>query len=110
MCDTFNRANSLDLGVTEDANHWTWFKSKSDIQILGGGLRLPTGGCAGPDRKSDGSLFRPADFDLRATLRSTSTLTHEGPYCVIGYRNDSYSAQFPYSNNGYTMWVWGTTA
>ncbi len=100
VLDTFGRADSTDLGVTEDDKHWTWFKSKDDIQISGGQLVFPTGGCAGPDQKSDGTLFRPADFELEGKFVSTAS----GGYCVVGYRNDGFGGA-PYANGGYSVWV-----
>ena len=93
--DTFTRNDSGDLGQTEDANHWSYFRSRESARIAGGALYMPAGGNAGPDRKSGGAVFLPADFEASMTI-----LNPTGGAFAIGYRQDAYGEPGG-SNGGY---------
>ncbi len=99
VVDTFSRADSTDLGVTEDPNHWQWLEAGGDLQILNGTLDMPTGGMAVIDQTAGGTLFRPADIELSATMVSAA-----GSYVAMSYRNTGLGSN-PYANGGYSLWV-----
>ncbi len=110
LVDTFSRADSTDLGTSEDAGAYTWFEtSDGSSQILGGMLSMPMGGNVGPDLSSGGTPFRPSDFDFTATVIVDWPAGAGQGAIGVCYRQAN-NIDPGYGNGGYMAFIFGNGA
>jgi len=102
ILDTFTRADSTSLGVTEDSRHLPWLSEGDTAQISNERLLLPSMA----DHGVSLDQITPADIDLTVTV---STGKSPDSWCGVGYRQAKPGVYGPWgdqtsSDCGYLVW------
>ena len=95
--DTFSRADSSDLGTTEDSQAYTWDPTPDDGEAISNGQLVMTGG--GADTGASLTGFSAADVDI--TFTGTMTSKTGSVFDEIGV---AYRGTTPHKRSGYAVW------
>lgn len=102
IIDTFSRADSTSLGVTEDTRHLPWLPAGDTARISVGQLLMPSMA----DHGVSLDRIMPADIDLTVTMSAAKS---PGSWCGVGYRHAQPGVYGPWGGQtagdcGYIVW------